>query len=312
MALTSAHRGYEYQDLLVAARLVDVMLGSVVEIHVDEKLGPVDIFDDLTTVDTAGHRERTQVKHTDKGDQALTLATFIRDARSLQLDRVISAALADRDGPGKQAKGLSYRIILRDTPPTDAWLLAVLRPANPDPGPFVPGMNSVRMSFRADTLLGESKNVATTLLDDSNPFDFLQGGDVAVKLRDLGWVCEHLVVELDAPPASGDLTNPGAAEQLLLKRVRDEVGAGMYPNADPLRHRRCGGSDPFGPCGAAGRHDCHCIGNCYVGRGFVATSARSPVPIRLIGPSRYRAPRPWPNWFNRRLKQPMRGRSSCS
>ena len=85
VALTSAHRGYEYQDLLVAARLVDVMLGSVVKIHVDKKLVPNDIFDDLTTVDTVGCWERTQIKHTDKGYQALTLATFTHNARSLQL-----------------------------------------------------------------------------------------------------------------------------------------------------------------------------------------------------------------------------------
>ena len=49
---------------------------------------------------------------------------------------------------------------------------------------------------------------------------------------DLDWICERLVIELAAPIASLDLTVPGAAEQLLLERVRNEVGAGMYPNAD--------------------------------------------------------------------------------
>ena len=76
-------------------RLVDVMLGSIVKVHVDEKLVPDDIFDDLTTVDQADHRERIQVKHTDNADQALTLATFTSDARSLCLERVVSAALAE-------------------------------------------------------------------------------------------------------------------------------------------------------------------------------------------------------------------------
>jgi hypothetical protein len=37
-SLTAAHRGYEYQDLLVACRLVDMLLGTVVQVHVDEKL----------------------------------------------------------------------------------------------------------------------------------------------------------------------------------------------------------------------------------------------------------------------------------
>ena len=232
MALTSAHKGYEYQDLLVAARLVDVMLGSIVKIHVDEKLVPDDRFDDLTTVDETGRRERIQIKHTDNADQALTLATFTSNARSLRLDRVISTVLADRDGPGIQAKEFSFRIVLRDAPPTDARLLAVLEPANPDPGPILPGMDSVRMRFRADALWKDPSDLAVGPPDDSNPFVFVQVGEGAVERPDLDWICEHLVVELAAPTASLDLTEPGAAEQLLLKRVQTEVGAGMYPNAD--------------------------------------------------------------------------------
>ena len=93
--LASAHRGYEYQDLLVALRLVDVMLGSIEQIRIDEKLVPNDRFDDLTTVDTTGRREHIQVKHTDNDNQSLTLTTFTNDGRGLRLDRLMSAALAD-------------------------------------------------------------------------------------------------------------------------------------------------------------------------------------------------------------------------
>ena len=231
-ALTSAHRGYEYQDLMVAVRLVDVLLDSIVEIRVDEKLVPDDRFDDLTTVDQTGHRVRTQFKYTDNADQALTLATFTNDARSLRLDRIVSAALEDRNGPGKQYGELSFRIMLPNVLPTDRRLLSVLGQTNPDPGPFVPGINSVRMSFRADALWGEFGDLSAKSRIDSNPFSFLQTGDGAVERPDLDWVCERLVVEVAAPAASLDLTNPGAAEQLLLKRVRNEVGAGIYPNAD--------------------------------------------------------------------------------
>ena len=170
MALTSAHRGYEYQDLLVAARLIDVMLGSIEKIHVDEKLVPDDRFDDLTTVDKSGRRERIQVKHTENADQALTLATFTNDARSLRLDRVISAALADRDGPGVKGRELSFRIVLRDSSPIDGRLLAVLEPAMPDPGPFLAGMDSLRMRFRAEALWKKSSALTGEALDDRYPF----------------------------------------------------------------------------------------------------------------------------------------------
>ena len=75
--LAAAHRGYEYQDLLVALRLVDVMLGSIEQIYVDEKLIlPNDRFDDLTTVDATARRERVQVKHTDRADQTPDVGDF--------------------------------------------------------------------------------------------------------------------------------------------------------------------------------------------------------------------------------------------
>lgn len=230
--LTAAHRGYEYQDLLAAARLVDVMLGTVVEAHVDEKLIADDRFDDLTTVDATGHRERTQVKHTGNEDQPLALATFTIDTRGLRLDRLVAAALSDRDGPGAGAREFTFRVVFRDAAPSDGWLLAVLRPADSDPGPFLRGMPSLRMRFDPEALWSGSVTAGTEPEAATNPFLFLREGDTAVALADLEWVCERLVIEVEAPAASRDLTAPGPAEHLLLARVRDEIGAELYPNAD--------------------------------------------------------------------------------
>ena len=95
--LAPAHRGYEYQDLLVACRFVDILLGIVIEVHCDEKSFVDDRFDDLTTIDVAGNRERTQFKHTDNDDRPLTLATFTTDNRGLRLDRLLASMLIDRD-----------------------------------------------------------------------------------------------------------------------------------------------------------------------------------------------------------------------
>ena len=309
-ALTSAHRGYEYQDLMVAVRLVDVLLESIVEIRVDEKLVPDDRFDDLTTVDQTGHRERTQFKYTDNADQALTLATFTNDARSLRLDRIVSAALEDRNGPGKQYGELSFRIMLSNVLPTDRRLLSVLRQANPDPGPFVPEINSVRMSFRADALWGEFGDLSAKSRIDSNPFSFLQTGDGAVERPDLDWVCERLIVELAAPAASLDLTNPGAAEQLLLNRVRNKLGTGTQIQIAPtsmLQRRSSVAPARHGKDPSLSLHQ-----NCSVGLSFVATSALSAAPIQLMAPSKYRAHRLSPNWLNRHLQQPTKGKLSCS
>jgi len=79
--LDAAHRGYEYQDLLTAARLTELVLGRVVRAHVDEKLFPTDLFDDLTIYDSDGRRERIQIKHTTADAIPLPLSTF-RAARA--------------------------------------------------------------------------------------------------------------------------------------------------------------------------------------------------------------------------------------
>ena len=128
MSLRAAHQGYEYQDLLVAYRFVDVLLGSIVETHVDLKLVADDRFDDLTTIDREGNRERVQFKHTENPDRPLSLRTFTSEDRSLRLDRLIASMLNDRAGPGNSAKEIVFRIVLRDQAPIDPNLLAVLMP----------------------------------------------------------------------------------------------------------------------------------------------------------------------------------------
>ena len=180
-----------------------------------KKLVPNDVFDDLTTVDSTGYRERIQIKHTAKAIKALTPATFTQDARGLRLNLVISAVLADRERHLGQSENVLYRIVMRDSPPANSWLCSAEQATRPDPGPFVGGMNSVRMCFCRNSLDEYFGNVIAELaIDDA----------------DLEWVFEHLILELDAPEASFDLTKPGPAEKLLLKRVQNEVGAGVYPN----------------------------------------------------------------------------------
>ena len=232
MALKSAHKGYEYQDLLIAARLVDVMLGSIDVAKVDMKLVKGDRFDDLATVNNCGSRERIQIKHTDNSNQTLSLVTFTNDNRNLRLDKLILAALADRVEPGSEDNKTIFRIIMCDVPGDDTRLATVLELANPDPGSFLPGMESKRYRFSPKALWEGPAILPGELQSMPKPFAFLQEGDQAIERTDLEWVCKRLVVELAAPDMSSDLTNPAAAERLLLKRVQEEVGAGIYPNKE--------------------------------------------------------------------------------
>lgn len=230
MPLIAAHRGYEYQDLLVACRLVDMLLGNVIHAYVDKKLISDDRFDDLTTIDALGNRERIQFKHTDNDDRPLSLRTFTTEDRSLRLDRLIECVLADRDGPGRDAHELTFRIVLRDQVPQDQDLKYFLKRADPDPGPFLPGVRTSRLAFDPETLWNQRNQ--PTEKPSRLPFAFLFTNITSIGYDDLKWVCTHLVVEVGAPPSSVDLTAPDFAEILLLTRVRDEVGAETFPNAD--------------------------------------------------------------------------------
>lgn len=208
---------------MAACRFVDVVLGTARLVLVDEKLYTGDRFDDLTTWGDEG-RARTQFKHTDSDDKPLTLATFTGDQRDLRLDLLVAAVAADRAGPGAGTES-AYRIVLRDARPVDDELLAVLRPATPDPGPFQPGMATLRLRFDASAIWEPADSDGRR-----DSFAFLRDGARSVSREDLDWFCERAVVEVEAPRASWDLTAPGPAEALLLERLRAEIGAGAYPN----------------------------------------------------------------------------------
>jgi hypothetical protein len=222
-SLTAAHVGYEYQDLLTAIRLVDVVLGTVLDVHVDEKLVDRDRFDDLTTIDIEGSRVRSQFKHTENDDRPLTLATFTNDGRGLRLDRLISCMLADRVGAASGAPSSTFRVVLRDQPPDDSRLTGLLIPALPDPGPFVDHMETARYRFDAGALWAE-------VVGEANSFSFVRSELPELTLAEFDWVFERLVIELRSPAASFDLTRPGDAEEILLRRMRADVGAEAFPN----------------------------------------------------------------------------------
>lgn len=222
--LTAAHVGYEYQDLLVAVRLVDVVMGAVAEAIVDEKLVDDDRFDDLTCIDADQNRVRSQFKHTENDDRPLTLATFTNDGRGLRLDRLIACMLDDRAGPGSAATSTTYRLVLRDRVPDDVRLTTLLKPAAPDPGPSVEYLGTRRLQFDADAL-------STAIDNDTGIFSSVRARLPGLERADLDWVCQQLVIELESPPATLDLTRPGAAEEILLRRVRADVGAESFPNS---------------------------------------------------------------------------------
>jgi hypothetical protein len=226
--LRGAHAGYSYQDLMCAGRAIDLVLGKVVELVVDRKLVPDDRLDDLTALWATGLSERVQFKHS-VDPAPLALSTFTTDARDLLLSAVIATTLACRDRADSTARDHLFRIVMRAQRPVDDRLVAVLKDADPDPGPFLAGMSSRRFRFDADVLwpvVPITDGTGTSATPD--PWAFLRGG--AVSREDLVWFAGHTVLELEAPSASFNLAAPSDAERVLLRRATDEIGAGVYPN----------------------------------------------------------------------------------
>ncbi len=180
-----------------------------------------------TTEWAAGSRERYQIKHREKGDVPLRLDTFTSDRRGCRLDRLVAAALADRNVAGPAAVH-SFRLVACDAPPVTTELARALRGASPDPGAFVAGFGTQRLVLDPAVLwpLSPAKRPRQT----KSPWTFLSDGRMA--RADLVWFCERFILETSAPAASLDLLAPGPAEHMLLARVSDEIGAGVYPNSD--------------------------------------------------------------------------------
>ncbi|MER5878455.1 ATP-binding protein [Streptomyces sp. NPDC001910] len=215
MGLRPTHLGYAYQDLLTALRLVDLAVGRTTSVLVDTKLFTGDRFDDITCDWGTGSRERLQVKHTDH-DRALSLESFTKDNRGLRLDLLVSSMEHDLTSH----PGVSHRLVVRDTEPEDPELTRVLRPVhtNADPGPALHGLTSKRFRFDAAALRAHApwKDMLAEVDDDL-----------------LSHACACLVVDTNLPACSLSIYAPGPAEEALLHRITEELGAGRPPN----RHR---------------------------------------------------------------------------
>lgn len=227
--LGGAHAGYVYQDLVTAICAVDVLLGTVTSVLVDTKLADGDVFDDLTATYADGRRTRRQIKH-QQSPKVLEVDTFVRDDRDLRLDKLVKTANAERATHPQIADKTTFRIYLRDLSSDDAILKQVLAAAAPDPGPLFEGTDTERFTLDAKKIWAGVHRPRSGRRKAGDAFEFLRQGDLAVDRADLEWICERLTIETCAPAMSSDLRAPGPMEEVLLRRIRRELGAGDYPN----------------------------------------------------------------------------------
>jgi hypothetical protein len=224
VTLAPVHRGYAYQDLFTASRLVDVLVGDASEVVVDRKLFAGDRFDDLTgvlrTLVGGPLRRREQVKWIDRA-VPLELADLTTDRRSCRLDRLVAVATTDRAMATANAGVTEYRLVMTATPPTDPRVQRLLLPAD-ETAPVHPGWQTHRYRIDANAVWPTEQGQPPPA-----EWSFLRS---AVAREELTRFAAEFVLELAAPIMSGDLTDPGPAEQVLLARLAEDVGAGLYPN----------------------------------------------------------------------------------
>lgn len=224
--LEKAHRGYQYQDLIAALALVDALLQRTSDTVIDRKLFPGDLFDDLTITTSSG-RQRLQLKHSGDPKAELKLSTFTGNSRGVRIDLVISGVLEDRATFPQDADTTLYRLVFTENLPGAGELFDLLHPATLRGNSPLAGLGNAIRRFDPTQLWelraqGSAGGGLASVLSDL----------ASLTQDDLQWVCDHLVIETAALRFSGDLRAPGPAEELLLDRVRDEVGAGSFPNSD--------------------------------------------------------------------------------
>lgn len=213
MNLGSTHHGYFYQDLITAVALVDLLLGVAETITVDTKGFDTDRFDDVNITYADKSRVRLQIKHT-TSDRLLSKETFSQDGRNLKLNKILDSLLRDLSASPET----TYRIIVRDQEP-DSRLAVVLKPIDAstrtvDP---IPGIATAKYRFNFDALRANQPwaDLVKHLCDN-----------------DLRSACNRLIVDTGAPASTISFSDPGPAERTLLRRVREDLGAGRTPNTD--------------------------------------------------------------------------------
>lgn len=204
-SLNAPRSGYLYQDLISAMILARAVIAPRgVEIALDRPLRAGDRFDDIDAIGPT-FRLRRQVKFSLSEEATLALTDFTTTKRQLRIDDLITSAKADYCFSAAQYSVTTPFVI-------DETL-----------APFL-----VR-EMHADAIEGAvwRLNADEIWPSQSTPrWKPLQGMDRPEFLA----FAERFTIE-PAPRASLDLDAPGALERTLFAILADDIGVGIYPNA---------------------------------------------------------------------------------
>ena len=220
MSLNTAHEGYAYQDLLTIYFILDELLkGNKNSVFtIDKKHMDNDRFDDL--VITNGTKiQRKQIKYSNE----TTAKELAKD--DFSNDSNYKLAIYELYNTWKQLNSdeTEFRVCLAWDEPAEENITRVLEPL-PDSFRSFSSFTTKLFKINLDALWEQSP-------EKFNRWNSLKNYviDNNIERDDFQNFCNELIIEVELPKASLDISNPSDLESILLEQAR-RLGIGLYPN----------------------------------------------------------------------------------
>lgn len=213
MPLDSAHKGYEYQDLLTAVFIIEELLKSKdSKFIIDRKENEYDKFDDLT-IENNHCIYKKQIKYSES--KALSKADLSQKNYDLALDTLFASWKNTIDDRRRE-----YRICL-------AWEYI----KENDELDFLIPTSSINLYEDIDVkfLKVDIDKIWPLGQKPIGSWRRLRGKSEAIERQEFVEFLETLVIEVNLPKASFDLYQADVLEKIALKKLND-LGIGKYPN----------------------------------------------------------------------------------
>lgn len=213
MALDFAHRGYEYQDLLSAYFIItEILKGSKAIFKIDNKENENDKFDDFT-VQTNSAIIKRQIKYSE--GKTLQKSDLSANDYDIALDNLFYSWMEI-----EKHDSVDIRLCLAWDIPSDIDILQVLIKCDYEDYYGTGKVNYYKINIDKIWREGEQPKSSWSRLrkkaSDIDRSEFEQ-------------FLDKLIIEVNLPKASLDVSNPGELEQLVMLKIED-LGVGKYPN----------------------------------------------------------------------------------
>lgn len=213
MSLLNAHKGYEYQDLLSAFYITNILLSNDnATFKIDKKQSENDKFDDLTII-----TDNSIVKRQIKYSESKVLQRD--DLSSAKYDLALDILYNSWKDLSKN-KSIDIRLCLAWEYIEDSQELSFLR------------IQDVANNYRSEDVKFLKIDLEKIWPKGSSPISSwrrLRSKSEDIDRMDFLKFIDDLIIEVNLPKSSNDFSNSGDLENLVIKNLRD-FGVGKFPN----------------------------------------------------------------------------------